>query len=208
MNLRDWGFMELRDISMVHEGKFMHYYHERMIGNDGRELMIYEMVSRNPKLTPKNISDGLHAANAVSIICHDEHNELVLLNHEYRPSLNAWIYEFPGGLRDEGEEYATTAVRELREETGLELYQVNAVLDPAPTVVGFSDETVATVIGRARGEFSSSDDPREEIEACWYSKSDVVSLMLTHQPMALGTQRYLYAWVLDYLVGHDIILAP
>ena len=41
-----------------------------------------------------------------------------LLVQQYRPPANAYALEFPAGLIDSGEPPATTAVRELREETG------------------------------------------------------------------------------------------
>lgn len=196
---------QLRNITKVLEGKYLNLNHLQFVNSDGSE-MIYEMVSRRPLLTAENIRDSLEQPTAVSIIIHDHNNQRILLNHEFRPALNTWIYEFPGGLREDDEALTDTAKRELREETGLDLYQIDAVLDPAPTAVGFSDECVATVIGRARGQFQPSDDPREEIEAGWYSKADVVGLMQDHQPIALATQRYLYAWLHDYLVEHNITL--
>ena len=42
---------------------------------------------------------------------------LVILR-QYRPPLDAYVLEFPAGLIDPGESGATTAVRELLEETG------------------------------------------------------------------------------------------
>jgi 8-oxo-dGTP pyrophosphatase MutT (NUDIX family) len=49
---------------------------------------------------------------------------LFVLVWQYRPVIERWTLELPGGLRDPGEKAETTAIRELREEAGL------AVIDP------------------------------------------------------------------------------
>ena len=41
-----------------------------------------------------------------------------VLVRQFRPVIERWTLEFPGGLRDPGEHPETTAVRELKEETG------------------------------------------------------------------------------------------
>jgi 8-oxo-dGTP pyrophosphatase MutT (NUDIX family) len=53
----------------------------------------------------------------------------ILLEREYRHGVGEVVWQFPGGLADEGEEYSVAALRELREETGC-----------APEVI--SDDTV------------------------------------------------------------------
>jgi ADP-ribose pyrophosphatase len=45
-------------------------------------------------------------------------NGSVVLVRQYRPVIERWTLEFPGGLRDRGEQPEATAARELREETG------------------------------------------------------------------------------------------
>lgn len=44
---------------------------------------------------------------------------LFILVRQYRPIIEQWTLEFPGGLRDPGESPEITAARELEEETGL-----------------------------------------------------------------------------------------
>ena len=73
-------------------------------------------------------------------------------------ALGDYVYEFPAGLVERGEDYREAAVREMHEETGLVL----TPLDAAPmfeearfTTVGLTDESCATVYGYADGNISN-----------------------------------------------------
>jgi ADP-ribose diphosphatase len=54
---------------------------------------------------------------------------LFVLVQQYRPVIEQWTFELPGGLRASGEDAATTATRELREETGFEALTVVPLLE-------------------------------------------------------------------------------
>ncbi len=53
----------------------------------------------------------------------------VVLVRQYRYTLDDYIYEFPAGLVDEGEDYHAAAIRELKEETGLHLDPITSAGD-------------------------------------------------------------------------------
>lgn len=48
----------------------------------------------------------------------EKNERSVVLIEQYRPPVAATVIEFPAGLMDPGEDAATTALRELHEETG------------------------------------------------------------------------------------------
>ena len=48
-----------------------------------------------------------------------EAQDKVVLIRQYRYSIDDYVYEFPAGLVERGEDYRETAVREMKEETGL-----------------------------------------------------------------------------------------
>jgi len=104
-----------------------------------------------------------------------------------------WVYNFPAGLIDPGEDPETAAARELREETGLELISVDDMLDLSYSAVGFSNEMNVCVVGRCEGDIQRSDSSFEEIEAAWYTRSEVRSL-LKNERFAGRTQAYCYLW--------------
>ena len=56
---------------------------------------------------------------AVGTIIRDEAGDIVLVRRAIEPGYGRWV--FPGGFVDRGEEVLAAAIREAREETGLEI---------------------------------------------------------------------------------------
>ena len=183
--------MEFKGLQNVHDGKFLatyDLYYKTASGND----KTYEMVSRSHDM---KTYDDVHnpTVDSVILIMTDRTGEQILLNREFRMSMGRWIYNFPAGLIDPGETPEQSAARELREETGLELFSIDDVLGESYNAVGFSNEKSVCILGTAGGDFAPSTSDLEEIEAGWFTRSEVRSLLKT-EPFAARTQAYCYLW--------------
>ena len=105
----------------------------------------------------------------------------------------AFVYNVPAGLIDPGEDFRESAVRELKEETGLDLIRIEDVLGESFSAIGFSNEKNICIVGTAKGEFAPSTSTAEEIEAGWFTKAEVREL-LKKEYFAARTQSYCYLW--------------
>ena len=184
--------MDFVSLKKVHSGRFLSRYDivYRMV--DG-SLKNYEMVSRSgDRETFSDLHD--HAPEAVIMIMHDPSGEKLLINREFRLAMGEFIYNFPAGLIDEGEDLDTSAARELREETGLELVRIDEWMKESYSAEGICDETGVVCVGVAEGQPRPSPDPVEEIEAAWYTKEEVREL-LKRERFSVRTQLYCYMWV-------------
>lgn len=183
--------MEFKGIEKIHEGNFITRYNLTYETVDGQEK-IYEIISRDKALNSyEKLSN--HEVDAVVLIMHDETGEKVLLNKEYRMAVGGFVYNFPAGLIDPGEEPLESARRELKEETGLDVLEVKDVIGASYSAVGFSNEKNICVVGVAGGDFAPSTSTLEEIEAGWFSKEEVKELLKT-EFFAARTQAYCYVW--------------
>lgn len=183
--------MEFKDIKKVHYGKFINRYDITYIAEDGQEK-VYEMISRDKNLDSfEKLSE--HSPDAVVIIMHDQTGEKILLNKEFRLPAGAWVYGFPAGMIEKGEDIVESAKRELKEETGLEIVQVDDVLHESFSAIGFTNEKNVCVVGKADGEFQKSTSVFEEIVAGWYTKEEVRKLLETEY-FAGRSQSYCYLW--------------
>ncbi|MDF7665199.1 NUDIX hydrolase [Bifidobacterium sp. ESL0745] len=72
---------------------------------DGREVPVRRQILVHPQ--------------AVVMLVHDEVQDKYLLEREYRVGPDRFTYGFPAGLMEDGEKPETSALRELREETGV-----------------------------------------------------------------------------------------
>lgn len=158
----------------------------------------YEIVSRDKNLTFDKLSNDFdRQAEAVSIIVFNDDKTKILLEKEFRLSCNSWVYNFPGGLIDTGEDELQAAIRELREETGLRLYYVDRILPKSYAAIGMSDELIKIVICRADGELRDSEFDNEEISSAWYTKEDVRKLFDSDIHMCSKVQSFLYLWAFE-----------
>jgi ADP-ribose pyrophosphatase YjhB (NUDIX family) len=87
---------------------------------------------------------------AVGTIIRDERGRVVLVRRAIEPGYGKWV--FPGGYVDRGEEVRTAAVREAREETGLDvqldhLVDIYSYAGRVPVIVVYA----ATMIGGCLG---------------------------------------------------------
>lgn len=189
--------MILEKLNKKHENKFIHVY-EATYKQDEHEK-IYEMISRNNSLNVSNFGKKENA-DAVGIIAFRKKEELeepyILIQKEFRMACNSWVYNFPGGLIDNGETPEQAAIRELKEETGLDL-NVCLTLPPAYLAVGFSDEMIQTVIGTASGTFQTSSSIDEDIVPMWINKKEALELLKNKSNISSRTQTFLYMWAMS-----------
>lgn len=183
--------MEFKGIQKKEEGKFITRYDLTYETMDKQEK-IYEMISRKKNLESIEALRG-ERPDAVVIIVTDESGERILVDREFRLAVGDWVYNFPAGLIDPGEEPEESAKRELWEETGLELYEIHDIIGPSYSAVGFSNEINVCVVGKARGEFHESTSTVEEIVPKWYTKAEMRELLKTER-FAARTQAYCYLW--------------
>lgn len=185
---------KLTKIEKVQSGKFLNMYNLEYTREDGSKK-IYETVSRQSDLTIEDMRDNSMISQAVGMIMFNHDKSKIMLQQEFRMAMNKWVYNFPGGLIDSGEDAEEAATRELWEETGLNLDKVIAHLPASYTSVGISNETSETIVGTASGEFKASTSVDEQIKPGWYSKEEVRALFEKNVPMSMRTMSVLWMWV-------------
>ena len=147
-------------ITKLTDSIFLNLYEEDAVRRDGGKFK-YFFASRLPE---KELRAYTHSTEAEGIslfaVYGEEHDKVVLIR-EYRYPINDYVYDIPAGLIEKNEEPDTAAVREFREETGLEFSVYSggceAMRKPAFSSVGQPDERfmeasedISTVIaGRA-----------------------------------------------------------
>ena len=74
-------------------------------------------VARDESATAVDVFHAFRQDDYVNVLPMTADGALVLVR-QFRPVIEEWTLEFPGGLRDAGESAEAAAIRELREETG------------------------------------------------------------------------------------------
>lgn len=142
----------------------------------------YFVASRAEEVDQLKLKTGKNTPDGVIIYSlYGENHDKVVLIRQYRYALGGYIYEFPAGLVEPGEDFHEGAAREMYEETGLTFSAIK--VDPAYerpffTTIGMTDESCATVYGYAAGEISdAAQEASEEIEVILADREEVKRIL-------------------------------
>ncbi len=105
-----------------------------------------------------------HPGGAVALAL-DEKRRVCLIR-QWRHAAGGWIWEAPAGKIDPGETGLSTAMRELREEAGLEARQWDA-LGEFLTTPGFCDEVIHLYLARGLTHVGQEVGEHECLEVHW-----------------------------------------
>ena len=169
--------MKLTEIELVNQWRYLTLYNLHYKLPEGGEK-VYEMFSRDGTISSEEKLQHPRT-DAVIIIVTDEEKEHLLLIREFRLELDREIYGLPAGLIDPGESAAEAAIRELKEETGLDMIRFRHVLPASYSAVGLSNEQCICVFGIAGGTIAPSKETGEEITARWYTRDELRELVQT-----------------------------
>lgn len=143
----------LKNIIRIAEGWIKKY--DFIYDVDGNEYH-YDVVSRN-KIEGTNLPD---ITNAVAIIPIFDNGDILMIR-EYRYPLNDYVWAFPAGLIDPGEDYETAAIRELKEETGINVKRIIRSYAGGFSSEGMTDEKIAIVVCSVEGELVECEGTEE-----------------------------------------------
>ena len=163
------------------DNRFLNLYEMDALTNTGAPFNYY-FASRNseeklPLLTGKLCSNGI-----VIYPIWKRNPEKIVMLRQYRYPLDAWLYELPAGLIDEGETSSEAAAREMKEETGLTFTPYEggnpSFRRPVYLGAGLTDETSTSVFGYADGEISGRfRESTESIEVLLVDKKEAARIL-------------------------------
>lgn len=129
--------------------KFLSFYEMEAVHRDGSSSPYY-MASRNDDCA--SLTAVTHTVRPNGVTIYSLLEDKVVLVRQYRYPLGGYVYEFPAGLVEPGEDIADAAVREMYEETGLVFAPIASPFSrPYFSSVGMTDESCCLVFGRCQG---------------------------------------------------------
>lgn len=146
---------------------YLNFYEMEAIHRDGRSSPYYvasraKAVSELKAVSGKNRPDGV-----ILYGVYGENKDKVVLIRQYRYPPGGYVYEFPAGLVEPGEDMLSAGIREMYEETGLTFSPIESGSYSRPffTTVGMTDESCGTIFGYCSGQPTSShEEASEEIQ--------------------------------------------
>jgi ADP-ribose pyrophosphatase len=172
---------QVKKLTPLAETKFLSLYDAQYNNKAGKEKHWIIASRKNIAKLRGQFFEGLKETIDAVIIAalHKDSKKLVLIR-QFRVPLNDYVYELPAGLIDGNEEVESAVGRELKEETGLILVDINHEKTKGKVYAsaGMTDESVAMVYctceGTASSEYLEED---EDIETILVSQEEAKELV-------------------------------
>jgi len=189
----------IKKLTPLVETKFLSLYDAAYENKKGAERHWIIASRKNyTTLTEQFFKEKKENIDAVIIAAfHKETKSLVVIK-QFRIPLNDYVYELPAGLVDNNESIESAVKRELMEETGLELVEINYEKTNKQVYAspGMTDESVAMVFCTCTGMLSNKYlEEDEDIEAMLISQEDAKALLKEDIKMDIKVHMMLQSFV-------------
>lgn len=171
----------VKKIRVLSQNKFLSLYSADYINKKGN-LKNWTIASRKDleSLENKFFKNEKDKIDAVVIIAeHIEEKKLVVIR-QFRVPINDYVIELPAGLVDGNESFEEAVKRELKEETGLDLIEIDkeGTSEKVYVSVGMTDESIALVKCTCKGIISNENlEEDEDIEVVMLNKEEAKELI-------------------------------
>lgn len=178
---------KVKKITPIRKSKFLSMYEMKYESKDNTEKT-WMLATRKSEeeLNAMYFNEEKGRVDAVVMVpYHIDEDKLVIIR-EYRVPIDDYVYSLPAGLIDPGEEIETSAKRELKEETGLDLVEINKMdsgfgLYPSP---GMTDESFALIYCTCKGEISNKYlEPTEDIQTLLVNRDEAAKILKSNANM-------------------------
>ena len=141
----------IKGIKKQTDNRFLNLYELDATFRDGSRAPYYVASRRKDAESLKAATGDRHADGVILYGVYGDWKDRVVLVRQYRYPLGDYVYEFPAGLVEPGEDMLDAGIREMYEETGLNFTPVQTAR-PFFTTIGMTDESCGTVFGYCSGE--------------------------------------------------------
>lgn len=176
---------------------------------DNRYLNLYELDAtfRDGSRAPYYVASRRKSTDSIKAASHDnnpdgvilcgvygeEKGRLVLIR-QYRYPIDGYVYEFPAGLVEPGEDMVQAGIREMLEETGLSFSPVHST-QPFFMTVGMTDESCGFVFGYCDGQPTNAhQEDSEDIQVVLADRAECRRILkeeLVAMPCALVLMQFI-----------------
>ena len=140
----------IKGIRKLTDNRYLNMYEEDALFRDGSRGYYYVASRRKNVESLKAVTHDRNPDGVILYGVYGENRDRVVLVRQFRYPINGYVYEFPAGLVEPGEDMLDAGIREMYEETGLEF----TPMQTAPgyfTSVGMTDESCGSVFGYCKG---------------------------------------------------------
>ena len=143
----------IKGVKRLTENRFLNLYELDARQRDGKAIRYYVASRAKGTEDLKSVSGHRRADGVIMYGVYGEEKNKIVLIRQYRYPLGGYIYEFPAGLVEPGEDVREAGIREMFEETGMTFTprEGGDFERPFFTTVGMTDESCAMVFGYCSG---------------------------------------------------------
>ena len=184
----------INGIKKLTDNRYLNLYELDATFRDGSRAPYYVASRRKSTDSIKAASHDNHPDGVILCGVYGEEKDRLVLIRQYRYPIDGYVYEFPAGLVEPGEDMVQAGIREMLEETGLSFSPVHST-QPFFMTVGMTDESCGLVFGYCDGQPTNAhQEGSEDIQVVLADRAECRRILkeeLVAMPCALVLMQFI-----------------